>query len=71
MHDDRRDETDAHLSQADAVWLAEIAGVFGEDRVDACAAGPEGRGEPGSALRRAYEERQRAYAQWRRARGLG
>ena len=68
MHRDRLEETDLRLAEADAAWLTEIARVFGVERVDACAASPKGRGEPGTPLRRGYDERQRIHAEWRAAR---
>lgn len=68
MRRDQLKETDVRLAKADAVWLTEIARVFGVERVDAVAASLEGQGKPGTPLRRSYDERQQIHAEWRAAR---
>ena len=71
MHRDQLEETDIRLAEADAVWLTEVARVFGFERVDECAASLKGQGEPGTLLRRGYDERQRIFTEWRTARCMG
>ena len=70
MHRERMDETNVQLAEADAVWITEIARIFGVERVDACAATQEGQGDPGTPLRQAYVLRRSVQAAWRTARCL-
>lgn len=62
--------TEAGLIGADAAWIAELASVFGSERIDEMAAQGAGRGEEGSRLRRLYDARESALAAWRAARGM-
>ncbi|WP_311275730.1 hypothetical protein [Methylobacterium sp. WCS2018Hpa-22] len=62
--------TEADLIAADAEWIAELASVFGSDRIDEMAAQRAGRGEGGSRLRHLYDARESALAAWRAARGM-
>ncbi|WP_162560954.1 hypothetical protein [Methylobacterium durans] len=69
VHPDRLAQIDEQFAAADEVWAREVRGRYGgnpyfhRDK-------PSGRGEPGSALRSAYEARERAFADWCSARGL-
>lgn len=62
--------TEAKLIAADAAWIAELASVFGSERIDEMAAQRAGRGEAGSRLRHLYEARELALSEWRAARGM-
>ena len=62
--------TEAALIAADAAWIAELASVFGSERIDEMAAQRAGRGEEGSRLRSLYDAREGALAAWRAARGM-
>ncbi|WP_162560857.1 hypothetical protein [Methylobacterium durans] len=57
------------FADADGAWAREVCGLYGgnpyfHDNKQS------GQGEPGSALRSAYEARERAFADWCSARGL-
>ncbi|WP_336487766.1 hypothetical protein [Methylobacterium nigriterrae] len=66
-----RQNTELLFTLADATWRRAIADRFGEEAVETYRYRQAGRGEPGTALRRAYNMRERAYQFWLRARGLG
>jgi hypothetical protein len=68
MDHDRLTETEHSLAGADRLWRAEVTKRFGPDGVLLHGYRPEGRGEPGTAMRRAFEMRQQAIVAWRQAR---
>ncbi len=70
MDDERTIVTDVELALADAEWRQEIEQALGR-RLDEDALMPIAlKGEAGTALRRAFEDRQRAFCAWRAARGI-
>ena len=70
VFDETMARTDTLFAVAEATWRAELAKQVGSDEIDAYTMTPEGRGEPDTLLRTAFEARDRAYRAWRRARGL-
>jgi len=70
VFDETLARTDTLFAVAEATWRAELARQVGSDRIDAYVMRPEGRGEPHTLLRTAFEVRENAYRAWRRARGL-
>ncbi|GEP07977.1 hypothetical protein MOX02_60150 [Methylobacterium oxalidis] len=62
-------QIEERFAVADGAWAREVEYLYGgnpylhHDK-------PSGRGEPDSALRLAYEARERAFAAWCSARGL-
>ncbi|WP_336490270.1 hypothetical protein [Methylobacterium nigriterrae] len=68
MDYDRLTETEHSFASADRLWRAEVMRRFGPDGVLLHGYLPEGRGEPGTVMRRAFETRQRAILAWRQAR---
>ncbi|MDR7040610.1 hypothetical protein J2X36_005393 [Methylobacterium sp. BE186] len=66
---DRLALIEEQFADADGAWAREVRGLYSgnpyfHDNKQS------GQGEPGSALRSAYEARQRAFAAWCSARGL-
>lgn len=70
MDDERTILTDVEFAIADAEWRHEVAQVLGRPVDDDDTILPVYRGETGTALHRAFEERQRALRAWRAARGV-
>lgn len=68
MDMNRLAETEAGLARADQVWRSEVTRLHGPDGVLRFGYAPEGRGEEGSRVRRAYEARRHAVALWRHER---
>ncbi len=70
MDDEDTVRTDIEFAVADACWRHEVAKHFGTPLPEEALTPPELKGGPDTTLRLAYEERLRAIAAWRRARGL-
>ena len=70
MDDERTIRTDVELAIADAEWRHEVAEALGRQIDDGELILPAYRGEAGTTMRRAFEERQRAFQAWRAARGV-
>lgn len=68
MHTNRLTETEAALARTDRAWRSEVTRLYGPDGVLWFGYGPEGRGEDGTPVRRAYEARRHAVALWRHER---
>lgn len=58
----------ARFAQAYQVWQAEVCPIYGPAALILDHDTPQGRGEPDTALRAAYEERQAALTDWLLAR---
>ena len=68
MHPNRLAETEAVLAQTDRAWRSEVTRLYGPDGVLQFGYSYEGRGEDGTAVRRAYDARRQAVALWRHER---
>ncbi|CAO4145872.1 hypothetical protein PKCBPO_02017 [Methylorubrum thiocyanatum] len=70
MDDDRTIVTDVELALADAEWRQALEQASGRPSDEEALMPITLKGEDGTALRRAFEERQRALRTWRAARGI-
>lgn len=61
-------ETERAFTRADRHWRTEVDRSFGTDAVLRYGHLPQARGEPKTAMRRAFEARQEAMTAWRQAR---
>jgi hypothetical protein len=61
-------ETEHSFTTADQRWRTEVGRSFGMDGVLRYGHLPQSRGEPETAMRRAFEARQEAMTAWRQAR---
>jgi hypothetical protein len=65
-----RTTTDLLFTYENELWDQELTRQFGAG-AETCRRRREGRGEPGTPLRKAYDARERVYQSWLIARGLG
>ena len=61
-------ETEHAFTRADRYWRTEVGRSFGADGVLRYGHLSQARGEPETAMRRAFEARQEAMTAWRQAR---
>ena len=61
-------ETERSFTSADRRWRTEVSRSFGADAVLLYGHLPQARGEPETAMRRAFNARQEAMTAWRQAR---
>lgn len=61
-------ETEHFFTSADRRWRTEVGRSFGVDGVLRYGHLPQARGEPETAMRRAFDERHKAMLAWRQAR---
>lgn len=70
LDDDRTIVTDVEFALADAEWRHEVGQALGRVVEDDELVSSEFRGRAGSPLRRAFEQRRRAFSEWRTVRGV-
>ena len=61
-------KTERSFTSADRRWRTEVGRSYGADAVLLYGHLPQARGEPETAMRRAFEARQEAITAWRQAR---
>lgn len=70
MDDERLIRTEVEFAVADSVWRHELTNVYGPSLDEDDLSSDERRGEVGSALRTAFEDRRRSLQAFRIARGV-